>query len=290
MKNIIKYYYGLDVDNIIEKDDNYKLIINSNNYLLCKCIKDELLSIINYIPNNYKFHTIIKTINNDICIVINNNQYVLLKLNTPYKKIDIKDINDFNYPIYQRNDSINRWISLWSSHIDYIEYQMHELSNKYPILYKYVYYYIGLTETAIELLKTFTNNTYEYIEHKRININMTMVDLYNPVNLMLDSRVRDMAEYYKSVIFSTDNDPLNEILESIKYYSESELILFLIRMLYPTYFFDAYDQIIGFNKDEDIIYNIVEKSDKYEVILKELYNAIKKATHIENIEWLNQLH
>ena len=75
MKNIIKYYYGLDVDNIIEKDGNYKLIINSNNYLLCKCIKDELLNIINYIPNNYKFHTIIKTINNDICIMINNNQY-----------------------------------------------------------------------------------------------------------------------------------------------------------------------------------------------------------------------
>lgn len=289
MKNMIKYYYGLDIDTIIEKDNNYKLIIDGANYLLSRCNKIDLLNILKYI-DKYNFHTIVNTIGNDITIPINSYDYVLLKLKKTYKKISIEDIYDFNFPLYIKNDSINRWISLWSSHIDYIEYQMNELSNKYPILAKYVYYYIGLTETAIEFLKTIDNNSYEYIAHRRINSDMTLVDLYNPVNLVIDSKVRDISEYYKNMFFNND-DPniINEIKESIRYFNESELKLFLARMLYPTYFFDIYDDILEHDLSDDRLYNIINKSDEYEILLKELYMSIKKATPIENIEWLIQL-
>lgn len=289
MKNMIKYYYGLDIDTIIEKDNNYKLIIDGTNYLLSRCNKIDLLNILKYI-DKYNFHTIVNTIGNDITIPINSYDYVLLKLKKTYKKISIEDIYDFNFPLYIKNDSINRWISLWSSHIDYIEYQMNELSNKYPILAKYVYYYIGLTETAIEFLKTIDNNSYEYIAHRRINSDMTLVDLYNPVNLVIDSKVRDISEYYKNMFFNND-DPniINEIKESIRYFNESELKLFLARMLYPTYFFDIYDDILEHDLSDDRLYNIINKSDEYEILLKELYMSIKKATPIENIEWLIQL-
>ena len=289
MKNMIKYYYGLDIDTIIEKDNNYKLIIDGTNYLLSRCNKIDLLNILKYI-DKYNFHTIVNTIGNDITIPINSYDYVLLKLKKTYKKISIEDIYDFNFPLYIKNDSINRWISLWSSHIDYIEYQMNELSNKYPILAKYVYYYIGLTETAIEFLKTIDNNSYEYIAHRRINSDMTLVDLYNPVNLVIDSKVRDISEYYKNMFFNND-DPniINEIKESIRYFNESELKLFLARMLYPTYFFDIYDDILEHDLSDDRLHNIINKSDEYEILLKELYMSIKKATPIENIEWLIQL-
>lgn len=289
MKNMIKYYYGLDIDTIIEKDNNYKLIIDGTNYLLSRCNKIDLLNILKYI-DKYNFHTIVNTIGNDITIPINSYDYVLLKLKKTYKKISIEDIYDFNFPLYIKNGSINRWISLWSSHIDYIEYQINELSNKYPILAKYVYYYIGLTETAIEFLKTIDNNSYEYIAHRRINSDMTLVDLYNPVNLVIDSKVRDISEYYKNMFFNND-DPniINEIKESIRYFNESELKLFLARMLYPTYFFDIYDDILEHDLSDDRLYNIINKSDEYEILLKELYMSIKKATPIENIEWLIQL-
>ena len=290
MKNIIKYYYGLDVDTIIQKDDNYKLIIDGNNYLLCRCNKIELLNILKYI-NRYNFHTIINTISNDVTIPINNYDYVLLKLKMPYKKISIEDIYDFNFPLYLKNDSINKWVNLWSNHIDYIEYQMNELSNKYPILSKYVYYYIGITETAIEFLKTIENDSNEYVVHRRINSEMTLVDLYNPVNLVLDSKVRDISEYYKNLFFYSDNPNLiNDMYESIRYLNASELKLFLARMLYPTYFFDIYDDILKDGNDEDIIYTIINKSSDYEELLKKIYETIKKATPIENIEWLIQLH
>ena len=289
MKNMIKYYYGLDIDTIIEKDNNYKLIIDGTNYLLSRCNKIDLLNILKYI-DKYNFHTIVNTIGNDITIPINSYDYVLLKLKKTYKKISIEDIYDFNFPLYIKNDSINRWISLWSSHIDYIEYQINELSNKYPILAKYVYYYIGLTETAIEFLKTIDNNSYEYIAHRRINSDMTLVDLYNPVNLVIDSKVRDISEYYKNMFFNNDDSNIiNEIKESIRYFNESELKLFLARMLYPTYFFDIYDDILEHDLSDDRLYNIINKSDEYEILLKELYMSIKKATPIENIEWLIQL-
>ena len=289
MKNMIKYYYGLDIDTIIEKDNNYKLIIDGTNYLLSRCNKIDLLNILKYI-DKYNFHTIVNTIGNDITIPINSYDYVLLKLKKTYKKISIEDIYDFNFPLYIKNGSINRWISLWSSHIDYIEYQINELSNKYPILAKYVYYYIGLTETAIEFLKTIDNNSYEYIAHRRINSDMTLVDLYNPVNLVIDSKVRDISEYYKNMFFNNDDSNIiNEIKESIRYFNESELKLFLARMLYPTYFFDIYDDILEHDLSDDRLYNIINKSDEYEILLKELYMSIKKATPIENIEWLIQL-
>ena len=152
MKNIIKYYYGLDVTNIIYKEGYYKMIINKNNYLLCPASKKDLLSIESYLVNNYNFHEIIPTLNNDITIFMNNGEYVLLKLTSIYKRISLDDILSFNYPIYSKSNSREKWISLWSDHIDYIEYQINELSNKYPTLSKYIYYYIGLAENAIELL------------------------------------------------------------------------------------------------------------------------------------------
>ena len=294
MNNIIKYYYGLDVSDVIEKNGNYHLIINNNNFLLCECNKNELLEIVNYITNNYVFHHIVLTNNKNLTILLKGKDYVLLKLKTPYNKIQLEDVLNFNYPINIAYNNKIKWINLWSEHIDYIEYQIHELLYKYPAISKYIYYYIGLAENAIELLKTINNiNHYEYIEHKRISIDMTLVDLYNPITLVIDSRVRDISEYYKSLFFIEDiatDDLISDILNFIKELNDTEIKLFFARMMYPTYFFDAYDQIIGFSKDEDIIYNIVEKSDKYEMILKELYKAIKKATHIENIEWLIQLH
>ena len=97
MKNMIKYYYGLDIDTIIEKDNNYKLIIDGTNYLLSRCNKIDLLNILKYI-DKYNFHTIVNTIGNDITIPINSYDYVLLKLKKTYKKISIEDIYDFNFP------------------------------------------------------------------------------------------------------------------------------------------------------------------------------------------------
>ena len=294
MKNIIKYYYGLDVDSVIEKDNSYRLVIDKINYLLCKCNKLELIEYENYLINNYVFHEIILTINKDITVIINGEDYVLLKLKTPYIKICLDDIYKFNYPIDKISNSVNKWINLWSDHVDYIEYQIHEFSYKYPILSKYIYYYIGLAENAIELLKTVDNiDVYEYLGHKRINPSMTLVDLYNPTMLVLDSRVRDISEYFKSSFFDDDIEVgcvLNDIYNVIKQLNHNELKLFLARMLYPTYFFDVYDQIVGYGADESAIYNLVKKSEKYEFILKKIYEAIKKATHIENIEWLIQLH
>ena len=134
-------------------------------------------------------------------------------------------------------------------------------------------------------------NTYDYLMHRKIKYNMDLVDFYNPTLIIVDSRVRDISEYYKSLFFVEDievADILEKINESIKRFNEEELILFMARMLYPTYFFDCYDRIIGYGEDEKIIYPIRDRALEYEKLLKEIYLGIKKATHIENIEWLSQ--
>ena len=73
---------------------------------------------------------------------------------------------------------------------------------KYPILYNIIDYYLGISENAIFYLKKVVSN-YEgnvsvCVCHKRIGVNSTLFDLYNPLNLIIDTRVRDIAEYFKN--------------------------------------------------------------------------------------------
>ena len=40
------------------------------------------------------------------------------------------------------------------------------------------------------------------ILHKRIKLNSTLFDLYNPLNLIIDFKVRDFAEYIKDCLIN----------------------------------------------------------------------------------------
>ena len=60
------------------------------------------------------------------------------------------------------------------------------------------------------------------------------------------------------------------------------------RLLYPSYFFDLYDEIINDNLQEDIINRIIIKNKDYEIFLKEIYFYIvnKYNKYIPEIDWL----
>ena len=86
---------------------------------------------------------------------------------------------------------------------------MVHILKKYPVLYNIIDYYIGLGENAIQYFKsivpTYNGNIEIGVCHKRINYNSTLFDLYNPLNLVIDYKVRDLSEYIKSVFFNTNN-------------------------------------------------------------------------------------
>ena len=291
MKNAIKYYYNLDVDSIRQIDTTYYLLINNVNYILCECDLVELEKIEKYLYNNYKFHNLILTFDKKLGIIYNNKNYCLFKINTIFRKISLDDILNSNLLISSDGSSlIDRWIELWSVHIDYIENQMQEMNSNYNYLKRVINYYIGLAETAVQFLKSINKQSIPlYLVHKRVRYTTNLVDLYNPSFLVIDTRIRDIAEYFKDIFFFKD-DLESNIISNIKMllpnYTNIEKQLFFARMIYPTYFFDKYEEIIQFHKNEKILDTIISKSDKYEKLLNAIFIEIKKTTYIQNIDWL----
>ena len=187
------------------------------------------------------------------------------------------------------------WSKLWEAKVDYFEYQIIHIARKYKMLYKTLDYYIGLAENAISYVKEIEHQANgnifapTTISHKRVNTNYTLFDLYNPINFVVDYKIRDISEYIKMSFFENKN-----IWKEIKYifstyqFSQYSLKLLYARLLYPSYYFDIYDEIIEKDLDEKIIFNIIEKSEEYEDFLYKMYNFINYYVSIPQIKWITK--
>ena len=281
MKNAIIYYYNLNPPNIHQLNKMYKFSIDNNYYTLVEIEYD-----LEYIEKTYKLSLYINEYNNRIILnnqnniitYINRKSYVLLMSNKSLdRKITIDDIIEFNNKTKGINYKVNDWYNLWINKIDYFEYQINELENKYPLIKESFNYFSGLTETAISLLNNMNIKPVLCICHNRIKSDMTLFDLYNPFTYIIDSNVRDIAEYIKDT---------KEYKNIIKYYNKNELILFFIRILYPSYYFDKYEEIIKQNKLGNEIKIIIDNIDKYELLIKKTYISLKDICQLPDIDWL----
>ncbi len=293
MKNAINYYYNLYPDNIYQNDKGYYFTVNQRRYFLTKYLDDpkNIQTIYDthmYLLNqNFYVHPIILNTQNQILTFINNEPYILM--NTIYykNKITLNDVLFFTNKISNIKTTTN-WGELWSNKSDYLEYQISQLGKSHPVITESFSYYIGLGETAIQMVNSIEKtNVNIFYSHKRINSDDTQYDLYNPLNIMVDYKVRDIAEYLKSKFFNGENITLdlanyfnNEKLSTYEYY------LFLARLIYPTYYFDLYEEIITDRKDDKAIEKIISKADDFENIIKKIYQYYKTFLPINKIEWL----
>ena len=242
--------------------------------------------------NGYKVNKII--LNKDNSIVTRNGYhfYILVLLEYNSKRlINFKDIITYNNRIANIN-ILNRtnWLELWSKKIDNIEYSIKHLMHKYRLIYNSIYYYIGLTENALTYLKLINiNNKNISISHKRVSAFCTLSEFYNPLNLIIDFRIRDLAEYIKAAFFEKRMTVLDIInyLKRIKMQDE-DYVYFYIRMLYPSYYFDLYDLVILEKIKEEKILNITLYQEDYEYLLYEIYLLIRSHINIVGIEWINK--
>lgn len=296
MENIIKYFYNINVINIrqnskivfVEDEINLYAFLNCDNYI--ENI-EEIYKLNKYlIYNNIYMYEIIENKFNEIMTINENHKFVLIKIDDNYnKKIDINMIYNFQYKIYNEfNLKVNDWKMLWMNKIDYYEYHISTNGLKYPILKDSISYFIGMSENAISALDQIENNDL-YIQHRRITCNSTYFDFYNPLNIIIDTRVRDLCEYYKScIIYETEySENIIDIIRNINY-TVNEYLLFYIRMLFPTYYFDIYEKIISMNEEEKFIYRIINKIDYYYLFLQETYKEISKFVILPNIYWINK--
>lgn len=303
MKNNIMYYYNLRIDNITQNNNNYYFTINNDNYCFTIYTRDikesnEIYKLNKYmLSSNILVHEIIPNKDNYVVTIINNIPYMLYKIYiNKNKKLTINELTYLSNYTYQVDKILtrNNWNILWSNKIDYFEYQINQMGKKYPILVDTFAYFTGLAENAISYVKYTTLETQietsdnPVISHRKIN--NTIESLYNPLNIILDHKSRDIAEYIK-LSFLNKNTNIYQELDSYfsnNYYSEYGLRLLYARIIYPSFYFDMYEQIIqGLRKESDLL-NIVSLLDDYELYLKEMYYYLKKYHNIPEIDWITK--
>ena len=106
--------------------------------------------------------------------------------------------------------------------------------------------------------------------------------------MIFDSLIRDPSEYFKQQFFFENIDieePVMNYLNLIN--NNNDLKLFFIRMLYPSYYFDLYEQIIAGNVEEKKITIVTSKNKEYEKFLSNLYHYLRNQSILPEIEWLN---
>jgi|LSQX01.3.fsa_nt_gb spore coat protein YutH len=306
MNNYVNYYYNIYPDFIHEQDKIFYFQYNDEKYYFVMFNRpvEEAKYLyelnVEMIRRNSLVHEFILNKDKDVLTYVNDIPYVLMKIYVNEKKksdlaeivyISMSNTNITKDKVLDRSD----WATLWSYKVDYFEYQISQIGKKHPLLCEYLSYYIGLTENAISYAK----NTFNEIKmgeqdaltvaHRRIGANDTGFDIYNPLSIVIDHQVRDFAEYIKAKFFA-DSDVWPEIEEYFRHCDMSTFSrrLLYARLLYPSYFFDVYEDIVEGMQKEDEILPIVYKSEKYENFLVEVYSFLNRENVLPPIDWLNK--
>lgn len=303
MNNIIDYYYGLESNELVFKNEKYFFEYENKSYALEKVnrpITDiEALYNLNKVmlERNILVHKIVLNKENNVITYIDNKPYILMEIfinkEARIKLSDLCYINNSSFLVeYDNVLDRHNWIKLWETKNDYFEQQINELGKKYPNLCTYANYYIGLAENAISYMKRvgeIKEDAFISVCSKRIEHNGDLFSLYNPLNFIYDYRVRDASEYIKSCFFN-DRDALNLVKEYFEnnYLTYKEALLFYTRLLYPSYFFDLYDDVINKELKESVIDEITNKTNNYELFLKEVYFFLSNLyrRYIPSIDWI----
>ena len=249
--------YNINNINIYKNKDFIKIKQNNKEYILYQINDLKRIIEINEILNNKtEYYKIIKNINHEIITTYQNNYYILLEINNNYQ-IQSSNIilNNKDYSNYQINQS--NWVYLWSKKNDY--YESITINNIY--IKETINYYIGLAENAIEFIR------YNDIYTDRLFIcNCNKKDLYNPLNIVLDCKEREVGEVIKKEFFYNEIS-IENIKNELKNYNIKKVIA---RLLYPNYYFDIVDEFINSKVDENKLKNILSKQSKYEELIRKI--------------------
>lgn len=305
MKNLIKYYFNLDIDNIRLINDDYFFLYDGIEYIFSRVDVDNYdmnnvfklnMLLLNY---NSLFHQIVLNKDNMITTIVGHNHYVLLKVNiNRNKQIGMMDILNFMIPVKIDNNLLSKvnqfdWVNLWKSKIDYFEYYTNSIDDKNIYLNELINYYIGLGENAIsyveDTLSKF-NISNLVVSHRRIDYHYTLLDLYNPLNITIDHITRDVSEYFKS-LFINKKYSLNDLEKYFDMFNfnEAEYRLLFGRMLFPSFFFDSYELYVKDKLDEKKLLDIINRIEEYEKFLKKIYLLISDVYYIPEIKWLKRV-
>lgn len=294
MNNAILFFYNIHISELNKINNNYYFKYLNNNYGIYLYDRD-----VNDINEIYRLnlelyqkglitYEIVLTKDNNILFNHDNKLYILMKMpNIKNRIINFNDILSFNFIVdskYKKIDKSN-WDISWSNKIDFIDYQFKQLENKYSIISESIDYFTGIWENAITYFNSNkTEKSIKVVSHKRININTDLYAFLNPLNFVIDYKERDTSEYIKSYIMNK-NFSVNTFDNYLNSLDRDSLILLISRLLFPSYYFDLYEDIILSLKKEKELIEVLDKKDNTLLLLKYIFNKYKEY-NIPYIDWI----
>lgn len=292
MKNVLYTFYNISLTEINKDNNNYYFYYNNHLYVfyLVENNLDMVEKIYSFIlENNINSYKIIFNKDNKLFTPVDNKYYSLL-LVSGLIKYEMK-FDEFKY--YPIKDVPFDWGELWSNRLDYYSLQLRELGYKYQTVLNSYGFFEGLAENAILYynltLSKFKEESVVGIVHNRMKYPCYSFDYDNPLNFVIDYSIRDISEYIKSYTISDDFDIENVIL-LLNRLNVNKLMFNLLyaRLLYPTFYFDIFDKIILDNGVDNDVVLVLEKSNNYITMLREVFIEFSNKYELFNIEWLNK--
>lgn len=297
MNNAILFFYNINVQEIKKINDNYYFTYLSNNYVIYSYKRDitEAESIYNLnldmLSKGLIGYEIILTQNREILFIHGGTYYILMKFpNIKNRVITYEDVISFYFPA-PKNKFLNldksNWDYNWSGKIDFIEYQFSQVKNKFPILENSIDYFVGVWENAI----SYFNDNVTFLEekfvcHKRVDTKMDLLEFLNPLNFVIDYKERDKGEYLKSYVINNNYSSV-QLKKLLQGSSKNNIILLISRILFPSYYFDLYEDIVLKEKNEEEIVKMIEKRKNINNLLKYIFENFSNY-NIPYIEWIKK--
>lgn len=303
MKNTINYYYNLNPEKISKIFNYYYFYVDNDLYYFLEYDRkyEDRFAIYEFnkkmIQNNVLVNEIIDNRNNNVVTIVNKNLYILVRVVINInKRIVLSEINYLSMQRIHYDDKLMRsnWGYLWMNKIDYLEYFIEQNYKKYPLIVESFNYFVGMAENAISYVNDVVNNIRAdntdigVISHDIISLDDTVYSLYNPLNIIIDHKARDIAEYIKISFFKDNFRVFEELDEYFKhnYYSFYGISLLIARILYPSFYFDLYDNIVNNKINESEILKITSRINDYENYLRDVFIYFKKYYNVKEVEWI----
>lgn len=298
MKNILEFYYNLSLEEeILNRNGNYYFVVNNNSFVFRPFYGnnnsiDDIYKLNNYLSNFSYIDKIILNKFNSPITKVKDNLYVLilLKGNNNINLSIISNLASIDIPSFKSLER-NNWEVLWGNLIDYYEMQIGQNEKKYPLIRESFDYFVGMGENAISyLVNTKKEVKPNFYDKKVLSHNNLYNSLFDPLNIILDHKARDLAEYIKLSFFNNNQNIFKELDEYFYYnhYSFYGMRILFARIIYPSFYFKLYDEILSKKKEEKELNSIIKRIDEYELYLSNIYFYLRKYYDIPMIEWLKK--
>lgn len=265
MKDLLKRYYGLEIDYYRKYKDGIVFFVNGDYYYFFKTILEQF-----EIDNLYKFYLLIKSkkiilhdfvFNNDGNLL--SEEYILIKLNYLIGNIDLNDVLKLNLLVNETFDLKKDFRNEWIDRIDYIEKQVFELSDSL-LINNSLDYFVGISEILLSFYNdNYYDKNYNYIVHSSFK-SLNTIDFYNPVNLTVGNKYKDIISFIK---INNDWNLLNDVLNVCDVNDRNYIF---VRLAFPFEYFYIVNEMLIDGIDEQKLLSIVNSVDEYENYLKRL--------------------